>query len=171
MLSAPCQKAAYTRVRGIVLIFWKLHHFNRVSSPEFTQMPQQQLSKRETSISKLFGHATYKSPSDSVNVTVTDLPHHTDPQQADGSDSDDGYSTKRKKEISPQMDEAAKRRREALQERKNRMGEAWQNGTKPVLKPGDIVSMLRPTFETAGHRQDLSSFPNTVPCDRKAYNH
>ncbi len=65
------------------------------------------------------------------------------------------------------MAEAAERRRPALRERKHRMEEAWQNWTKPFLKPGDIVSMLRPTFETDGHRQDLSSFPDTVPCPQR----
>ncbi len=52
------------------------------------------------------------------------------------------------------MAEADKRRRAALQERKHRMEEAWQNWTKPVLKPGisypcpDSLLKLPATVET-----------------------
>ncbi len=69
--------------------------------------------------------------------------------------------------------EILKRRRAALKEKKRQVENAWRDWEKPIVKPGDIVALLRPSFPSdfehetsnfAMERHDSDSFSDRMRC-------
>ncbi len=101
------------------------------------QLPN--LSQRDYAIVQRFHFVEYSSSSDSVDIEVPDILQNEE-EDADVAQESSGT----KKTVSPEMTEALKRRRAALKERRMQIKRAWEGWENPVLKPGDIVTMLRP---------------------------
>lgn len=103
------------------------------------------LTQRDKDLIAQLQFSSYTSPIDSVQVEVPELP------QEDNSDTEDEFDDlsaipagRKRKHISPEMREAVRLRNIALRRQRKEMDLAWASWQKPLLKPGDLVAILKP---------------------------
>ncbi len=132
---------------GYVTKVWTVHHRSRKQMPDFMQSCDLGVLCRDRSLFHALNFVQYCSPSDSVHIPIPDIPESNEIQHADFSPALDAFAEAqprhKKKRVLPEMSAALKARRAALKKRKLETEKAWQNWTKPLLKPGDIVVMIR----------------------------
>ncbi len=128
-------------LRGKVLHIWTVHHSCRRDDPQFSTTIPGHLCRRDVSVVNNLSYISYTSPSDSVDVPVPSVQMEDDTAHDDDGD---GVNPERRNILPPHITDAMRRRREALHARRVRMEDAWQRWTKPLIKPGDLVTLLKP---------------------------
>ncbi len=134
----------YLKFRGSIAHIWVVHHSKRKEAPDFEFMPVPALCQRENDIVRSLSFISYTSPSDVVTAEVPDLPSDHD-EDGDIDDEFNAHEKPKKKNTSPQMAEAIKKKRVALKERAEQVRNAWLDWKKPILKPSDVVALIRPS--------------------------
>ncbi len=150
----------HTELQGTIQHIWTVHHRKRASTDGYIILEEQELSERDQTIIQMFNFVEYTSPSDSVNIEVPELPVE---EYIDPNEGIDDERVQRKASMTFEMTEAIKKRREALKERRRQMKSAWDGWEKPILKPGDILAMLRPSCPEDFSHVSEQTFSCAIP--------
>ncbi len=135
---------AQATLQGVILHAWNVHHSIRRGDALFEEDPPLHLSPADRQLVASFNFVSYTSPADAVHVEIPNVPTEVEINMAEGEYDALPTSVVRSNLRTPEAVEALKARRAALKRRKVQMETAWRNWTKPVLKPGDFIVMLRP---------------------------
>lgn len=132
-------------IKGEIIHIWTAHHEKRRADAEFFSRIPSTICERDTNIILQLQHSSYTSPSDAVSVNIPELPVEQDEVCHEAADSTcvPGI-TQRRKTVSPGMREALNLRKKAQQEYRRQMEQAWLGWSKPLVKPGDLITLIRP---------------------------
>lgn len=135
-------------LKETVSSIWPVHHQSRRGSPHFqTDLSGSWCSNADRHLADAFGFVEYQSPSDLICI---DLSEESEQPFVEGSSIEhDGYVQVPRS--GPAMTEYNKRRRAALKELRRQKESAWSSWMKPVVKPGDIIGVLKDEGNL-GHR-------------------
>ncbi len=128
---------------GTIVHVWTIHHELRRSDPRYQDSMVSHLPTRDREIGEALNWVSYKSPSDSVDIEVPIIPEEE-------TDDDGGIMYGRKRRRTPGMSTAMKQRKAAIRDRKRQLEQLWSAWTKPLLKPGDVVALIRPLRSRSG---------------------
>ncbi len=128
---------ALDSVTGVIIGFWTVFHSSqpRRDTRQFYSGNDTDFDARDAHIIDLLSRSSYTSPTDAVIVVVPELP----PSTIDSAHEDMIMRS------SPMYTTAQRLSRTALRERARQSRLAWRDWRTSLIKPADIIDLLRPT--------------------------
>ncbi len=135
---------AYANLRGVIVAIWEVHHNSRIGCSEFELSFAADVPERDRRFARFFGFVDYRSPPDMVTVDVPEVPVESEDDDGLCNITERGSGQRKRRRASNVRAEAIRTRNEAMRKRRQQAERAWSGYVKPVIKPGDVVAMVRP---------------------------
>ncbi len=113
--------------------FWTVHHVSRRRIPEFEPSFEDGTPERDRRLAAVFRFADYQSQSDVVTVEIPEMPAESEADDHFEEMQERTAPQRKKKKQSPEVAEAMRQRREAIQARREKAERAWEEWSKPLF--------------------------------------